>query len=82
MRKLQEIPFRETGVPSVVNHLKIEQCVESLCQSGCAAVRATITAIEAGAEISQISGMSDEEKLYVLEELKAIMSVYDRPCAL
>lgn len=66
----------------MVNNLKVEQCVESLCQNGCAAVRATITAIETGAAISQTRGMSEEERSVVLEELKAIMSVYDRPCPL
>ena len=66
----------------MVNNLKVEQCVESLCQNGCAAVRATITAIETGAAISQTRGMNEEERSVVLEELKAIMSVYDRPCPL
>ena len=30
----------------MVDRLKVEQCVESLCQNGCAAVNATITAMQ------------------------------------
>lgn len=59
---------------------KIDQCVESLCLNGCAAVRATISALESGCEISQTEGMNNEERKAVLNELKAIMDVYDRPC--
>ncbi len=56
----------------------ISQCVEALCQCGCDAVRATITAMEAGQAAGQVAGLSDAQRQRVLTELKAIMAVYDR----
>ncbi len=64
----------------MVDRLKIEQCVESLCQNGCAAVYATITAMEKNLDGVPLPGLSTEEKQMVLQELQAIMSVYDQPC--
>jgi len=57
---------------------RIAQCVEILCQQGCTEVRSTIVRIESGADIPQTEGLSSEEILAVLEELKAIMAVYDQ----
>lgn len=56
----------------------ISQCVEALCQCGCDAVRATITAMETGHAVAQVAGLSDQQRQKVLVELKAIMAVYDR----
>jgi len=57
--------------------LKIEQCVESLCQNGCATVRATITAMEQDISNVRLDGLALSEQQQVLNELKVIMSVYD-----
>lgn len=56
---------------------KVTECVETLCEAGCDAVRATIKAMEAGHEVAQTTGLSGEQQDRVLEELKAIMAVYD-----
>lgn len=64
----------------MVDKLKVEQCVESLCLNGCAAVSATITAMEIDLDSVPLSGLQEEERKMVLQELKAIMSVYDQPC--
>ncbi|MDH5784150.1 MAG: hypothetical protein OEZ16_00910 [Chromatiales bacterium] len=56
---------------------QVNQCVDALCQCGCDAVRATITAIEAGAEVPQVQTLSQPEREVVLHELKAVMAVYD-----
>ena len=53
------------------------QCIDALCQCGCDAVRATITALEAGAVVPQVQDLTEEERTKVLNELIAIMSVYD-----
>jgi hypothetical protein len=54
------------------------QCIEALCQCGCEAVRATITALEVGAVVPQVQDLSEDERHKVLDELKAIMLVYDK----
>ena len=64
----------------MVDRLKVEQCVESLCQNGCAAVNATITAMQKDLDNISLPGLQKEDKKMVLKELQDIMSVYDGPC--
>lgn len=61
----------------MVDKLKVEECVENLCQNGCAAVHATITAMEHDLENVPLTGLLKSEREQVLKELKAIMSVYE-----
>ena len=56
---------------------QISQCIEVLCQCGCDAVRATISAMESGAVVPQVEILTEEERRLVLNELKAVMAVYD-----
>jgi len=56
------------------------RCIEAICQSGCLAVRAVIESLEGGQAIPQTEGMSPEQIDLILNELKAVMSVYDEPC--
>lgn len=65
-----------------IDRQRVDRCIENLCQNGCAAVRATIVALESGLDVKQTDGMSQQECKLVLMELKAIMDVYDRPCPL
>jgi len=64
----------------MIDKLKVEQCVESLCQNGCAAVNATIAVMEQDIHSVSLDGLHPEEYKMVLSELKAIMDVYDGPC--
>ena len=64
----------------MVDRLKVEQCVESLCQNGCAAVNATITAMQKDLNNISLPGLQKDDKKMVLKELQDIMSVYDGPC--
>ncbi len=57
---------------------QIAQCVELLCQQGCVEVRSTIARLEANQAVAQVSGFDAQERHLVLEELKAIMAVYDQ----
>ena len=57
--------------------VKVNQYVEALCHGGCAAVNATIEAAEKGLPVAQMEGLSEHEKQLVLDELKAIMAVYE-----
>lgn len=59
----------------------INDCIESLCKCGCQAVRATINAMERGLPTPQTEGLAPTEREHVLNELKAIMAVYDRRSA-
>ena len=56
---------------------QVNQCVDALCQCGCDAVRATIKAMELGAEVPQLQTLASAERMLVLQELKAVMAVYD-----
>ena len=63
------------------NH-KIQQCVDSLCQNGCQAVRAAIKAMELNLPVDCTNTLNREERYQVLAELKSIMAVYDeRDCS-
>jgi len=61
-----------------MNKTQIAQCVELVCQNGCREVRTTITRLESEQTVSQVDGLNAAERRQVLEELKAIMAVYDR----
>ena len=56
---------------------QVNQCVDALCQCGCDAVRATIEAMEMGADVPQLQTLNHDEREVVLDELKAVMAVYD-----
>ncbi len=60
-----------------MNSEQVSQCIDALCQCGCDAVRATISALETGAIVPQVEILSEEERRMVLDELKAVMAVYD-----
>jgi ClpP class serine protease len=60
-----------------MDHQKLAQCLELLCQSGCESVNATITALEKKQPFSLTQELTEQEQQIILHELKAIMSVYD-----
>ena len=55
---------------------RIASCVEQLCSKGCKAVWQDIALLEEGETLPETRKLSIEENRAVLEELKAIMSVY------
>ena len=59
-----------------MDHQKLTDYLEILCQSGCDTVTATITAMESNQPISTIDGLTADERNIILQELKSIMSVY------
>ena len=62
----------------IMNHSEqINQCIEALCNTGCDTVRATIRTLEEGLPLPQTKGLNKEERRIVLEEIKAVMAVYD-----
>ena len=64
-----------------MNRRRIEQSVENLCRKGCRAVWADIDALEAGRRLPETAGLSAVERQAVIDELKAVMAVYEGSCA-
>ena len=65
---------------SVLDHRLVEQCVENLCRKGCRAVWSDIEALEAGAPLPEVKGLSNPEVRAVIHELKSVMAVYEGSC--
>ena len=61
-----------------MEHQKLAEYLEILCQSGCDTVNATITAMENNQPTALSDELTPEEKQIVLQELKSIMSVYNQ----
>ena len=59
-----------------MDHQKIAEYLELLCQNGCVAVNAIIEAMEDDQPVSAVEGLSQDEKQMLLKELKLVMSVY------
>ena len=58
--------------------LKVNQRIEAVCEAGCDAVRASIQTLEMGNSVALTDDLTPEEVQQVLNELKTIMSVYDK----
>lgn len=58
-------------------HHSLHGVIEGLCAKGCRQVWRDIAALEAGEPLAETRGLSPAEIAQVLEELKAIMAVYD-----
>ena len=64
-----------------MDHNKLTNYLEVLCQSGCDRVYATIEAMENNQPASVIDELTADERLIILQELKTIMAVYKHPQA-
>lgn len=54
----------------------VQQCIEKLCQKGCAEVLETINALEQNRAVEETLSLNNEEVQFVLAELKSIMAIY------
>ena len=59
----------------------IDQCVEDLCEQGCAQVYRYIQALRNGQEVPGLNRLSRFERRVVLAELIDIMSAYQGKCS-
>jgi hypothetical protein len=59
---------------------RVEAHVEAVCQQGCRQVRQAITILELGGDVPETRGLTLDERLALLAELKAIMAVYGDAC--
>ena len=57
---------------------RLNERLEAVCATGCDAVRASIELLEQGKNLDITDGLSSSEQELLLNELKAIMAVYDR----
>ena len=56
---------------------QVDACVARICDLGCAMVYRTIERMEAGEEVPEVAAIDDALRLAVLDELKAVMAVYN-----
>ena len=61
-----------------MNHEKISKALETICNRGCTFVNEVIYAMESGNHPEEITDFSVQEKDALLDELKKIMSIYNR----
>lgn len=59
---------------------KIDRCVEALCHQGCNRVHHYIRALQHDEEFPEVADLSTAERRSVLEQLVAIMDIYDGSC--
>ena len=59
----------------------VDSCIERLCQKGCRAVWDDIAALERGDPLPETQGLAGDEISIVLNELKAVMAVYEGTCS-
>lgn len=57
---------------------RITHCIELLCHKGCKDVTSTILALERGELTTEMQELDANERQAVLNELKAIMAVYQK----
>ena len=60
------------------DYLNCSQCVEKICEQGCTTVRNIIQRIEDKQPVDELLHLNEKEQAHVLQELKSIMSVYDK----
>ena len=57
---------------------QVQSSIESICALGCDRVNEIIDALERGDSIAELNALDKTDQQGVLNELKAIMAVYDR----
>jgi len=55
----------------------VDACVARVCNLDCAMVYRTIERMEAGEEVVEVAAVDGATRQAVLDELKAVMAVYD-----
>lgn len=59
----------------------VEDYVELLCEQGCMKVSGYIEALQHNQAIPELAELSQAERMAVLDELVAVMSVYQGKCS-
>jgi hypothetical protein len=73
--------FYMQASPLQYRQTAVEQCVEYLCEQGCTQVSGYIEALQTNQELPELARLSNDERMAVLAELTAVMSVYAGKCS-
>lgn len=60
----------------------LHDALEAACRRGCRYVLGAIAALERGEVPAELSGLDADLRRRALDELRAVMAVYDRECSL
>lgn len=60
---------------------RLEARLEAVCEKGCRHVWHDIDALERGEDLRETKDLTDEERRWLLAELKQIMAVYGDRCS-
>ena len=58
-------------------NVKIDHCVEVLCEHGCHAVQKYIKSLEADQALPEYAVLDAQERILLCKELEAVMAVYN-----
>jgi len=64
-----------------LNRPTLEARLETICQKGCRLVWDDIARLERGEPLAETHDLTDDERRWLLEELRAIMAVYSGRCS-
>ena len=60
----------------------LHDALEATCRRGCRYVLGAIAALERGEVPAELAGLDPAQRQRALDELRAVMAVYDRECSL
>jgi hypothetical protein len=72
--------INEVAQVGVCDRYLLEARLEALCEKGCRHVWQDIEALERGEELVETTGLSADERRWLLHELKQVMAVYAWRC--
>jgi hypothetical protein len=62
------------------SQVRIDLCVERLCQEGCVKVTRYINSLQAGEALPELTHLTPAEVKAVLDELVSVMAAYEGSC--
>jgi hypothetical protein len=62
------------------SQVRIDLCVEQLCQEGCIKVTRYINSLQAGESLPELAHLTPAEVRAVLDELVSVMAAYEGSC--
>jgi hypothetical protein len=64
-----------------LNRPALEARLETICQKGCRLVWDDIARLERGESLPETHALTDDERRWLLDELRTIMAVYSGRCS-